>query len=29
MDVDQILLPEMPEYVSALGCALLAAEARH
>ena len=29
MDVDQVLLPEMPEYVSALGCALIAAERLH
>jgi predicted CoA-substrate-specific enzyme activase len=29
MDVDKILLPELPEYISALGCALLAAEAQH
>jgi len=29
MDVDSILLPDMPEYVSALGCALLAAESQH
>jgi benzoyl-CoA reductase subunit D len=28
MAVDRLLLPDMPEYVSALGCALLAAEAR-
>lgn len=26
MDVDEIRLPEMPEYVSALGCALMAAQ---
>ncbi len=29
MDVDTISLPEMPEYVSALGCALIAAERLH
>lgn len=29
MDVDEIKLPEIPEFVAALGCALLAAEARH
>lgn len=29
MGVDQISLPEMPEYVSALGCALIAAERQH
>jgi benzoyl-CoA reductase subunit D len=29
MDVSEIKLPEMPEYVSAFGCALLAAEAAH
>lgn len=29
MDVDQVLLPELPEYVSALGCALIAAERVH
>src|SRR5574337_102322 len=29
MDVDQVLLPEMPEFVSALGCALIAAERVH
>jgi benzoyl-CoA reductase subunit D len=29
MDVDEIRLPEIPEYVAALGCALLAAEAKH
>lgn len=29
MDVDEIKLPDMPEYVSAVGCALLAAESRH
>ncbi|HYA59615.1 MAG TPA: BadF/BadG/BcrA/BcrD ATPase family protein, partial [Burkholderiaceae bacterium] len=29
MDVGEIKLPEMPEYVSALGCALLAAEGVH
>ena len=29
MDVDQILLPDMPECVSALGCALIAAERQH
>ncbi len=29
MDVPEIRLPEMPEYVSALGCALLAAEQAH
>jgi len=29
MGVDEIKLPDMPEYVSALGCALLAADAKH
>ena len=29
MDVDQVTLPELPEYVSALGCALIAAERLH
>jgi benzoyl-CoA reductase subunit D len=29
MDVDTISLPEMPEYISALGCALIAAERQH
>lgn len=29
MDVSEIKLPDMPEYVAALGCALLAAEAKH
>lgn len=29
MDVEQVLLPELPEYVSALGCALIAAERLH
>ncbi|NMG75758.1 acyl-CoA dehydratase activase [Aromatoleum diolicum] len=29
MDVDQVLLPEFPEYVSAIGCALIAAERLH
>lgn len=29
MGVDEIRLPDMPEYVSALGCALLAADAKH
>jgi benzoyl-CoA reductase subunit D len=29
MDVDQILLPDMPECISALGCALIAAERQH
>lgn len=29
MDVDEVLLPELPEYVSALGCALIAAERVH
>ena len=29
LDVDELLLPDMPEYVSALGCALIAAEAQH
>jgi benzoyl-CoA reductase subunit D len=29
MDVDQVLLPDMPEFVSALGCALIAAERQH
>ena len=29
MGVDQISLPAMPEYISALGCALIAAERQH
>ena len=29
MEVDEVLLPELPEYVSALGCALIAAERLH
>jgi len=29
MDVDQVLLPELPEFVSAIGCALIAAERQH
>lgn len=29
MGIDEIRLPDIPEYVSALGCALLAAEAKH
>lgn len=29
MAVDEVLLPELPEYVSALGCALIAAERVH
>ena len=29
MDIDEVKLPEIPEYVAALGCALLAAEAKH
>lgn len=29
MGVEEIKLPDMPEYVSALGCALLAADAKH
>ena len=29
MDVDQVSLPDLPEYVSALGCALIAAERQH
>jgi benzoyl-CoA reductase subunit D len=29
MGVEQIKLPDIPEYVSALGCALLAAEAKN
>ncbi|MBW7860590.1 MAG: CoA activase [Rhodocyclaceae bacterium] len=29
LDVEKILLPEMPESISALGCALLAAERQH
>lgn len=29
MDVETISLPEMPEYMSALGCALIAAERQH
>lgn len=29
MDVEKLLLPDLPEYVSALGCALLAAESKH
>jgi len=29
MDVDEVLLPDLPEYVSALGCALIAAERMH
>ena len=29
MGVDTISLPEMPEYISALGCALIAAERQH
>jgi benzoyl-CoA reductase subunit D len=29
MGVEEIKLPDMPEHVAALGCALLAAEARH
>lgn len=29
MDVDQVSLPEHPEYISALGCALIAAERLH
>lgn len=29
MDVERVSLPEMPEYISALGCALIAAERQH
>ncbi|AYH44128.1 acyl-CoA dehydratase activase [Azoarcus sp. DN11] len=29
MDVEEVLLPELPEFVSALGCALIAAERVH
>jgi benzoyl-CoA reductase subunit D len=29
MGVDKISLPDMPEYISALGCALIAAERQH
>jgi benzoyl-CoA reductase subunit D len=29
MGVDQISLPDMPEYISALGCAMIAAERQH
>lgn len=29
MGVDTISLPDMPEYISALGCALVAAERQH
>lgn len=29
MDVDTVSLPEMPEFISALGCALIAAERQH
>lgn len=29
MDVDQVSLPAMPEFISALGCALIAAERQH
>lgn len=29
MDVDAVSLPDMPEYISALGCALIAAERQH
>ncbi|NMG01227.1 acyl-CoA dehydratase activase [Aromatoleum toluolicum] len=29
MEVDEVLLPELPEYASALGCALIAAERLH
>jgi benzoyl-CoA reductase subunit D len=29
MGVDSISLPDMPEYISALGCAMIAAERQH
>ena len=29
MDIDEVKLPDIPEFVAALGCALLAAEAKH
>jgi benzoyl-CoA reductase subunit D len=29
MGVDTISLPDMPEYISALGCAMIAAERQH
>ena len=29
MDVDSVALPDMPEFISALGCALIAAERQH
>ena len=29
MDIDEVKLPDIPEFVAALGCALLAAETKH
>ena len=29
MDIDEVKLPDIPEFVAALGCAMLAAEAKH